>query len=187
MTDDVQPLPTDDWLLARARRGDGVAFGRLAERHAARLYGAALALTGSPADAEDLVQETLAGAYRGLEAFEGRSSVRTWLTAILLRRAAMLRRGTGRREAHVGPLTPVAEAEAQSRSSGMAAADARMDVAAALATLSDEHREVVVLRELEGLTYDEIAAVLGLPRGTVESRLFRARRALEERLSGYME
>ena len=181
--DGVQPQPTDDVLLTRARRGDGAAFGRCLERHTARLYGMAFSLTGNAADAEDLVQETLTGAYRGLGSFEGRSSVRTWLMAILLRQAAMHRRRTGRREAHVVLLEPATEAQARS---SVGAADARMDVAAALAALSDEHRDVIVLRELEGLSYAEMAAVLGLPRGTVESRLFRARRALEERLKGYL-
>jgi len=66
------------------------------------------------------------------------------------------------------------------------ALDVRMDLLEVLSGLSPEHREVVVLRELEGMSYDEIAGVLGVPRGTVESRLFRAREKLRERLRDYL-
>jgi RNA polymerase sigma-70 factor (ECF subfamily) len=69
---------------------------------------------------------------------------------------------------------------------GARAADARMDILAALDTLPPIHREVIVLREMQGLSYKEIAGVLRVPRGTVESRLFRARRELKERLKDYL-
>ena len=125
-------------------------------------------------------------AFRGLKAFEGRSSVRTWLTGILIRQAAMLRRRAGRKEARLVPLTGASEAGLAVPSTAPAA-DARIDVMAAIRELSPEHRDVVILREFEGLSYSQMAEVLGIPQGTVESRLFRARRQLQERLKEYLD
>lgn len=170
-----------DWdLVLRARSGDTDAFGVLVDRHAPALYRTAAALVSNAADAQDVVQETLLAAYQQVGRFEGRSSVRTWMVGILVRQAALHHRESSRRR--VIPISP----ELADNDRGAATkdatgrADAKMDVARALASLSQEHREVLVLRELDGLTYDEIAAALKLPRGTIESRLFRARQALRE-------
>lgn len=170
-----------DWdLVLRARSGDSGAFGVLVDRHAPALFRAAAALVSNVADAQDVVQETLLAAYQQVGRFEGRSSVKTWMIGILVRQAALHHREAARRR--VIPISPeiadtdrgVATKDATGR------ADAKMDVAQALASLSQDHREVLVLRELEGMTYDEIAAALKHPRGTIESRLFRARQALRE-------
>ncbi len=188
-----RPDPTDAALAARAGHGDASAFRALVDRHAAGLFSLAVTLVGSATDAEDVVQETLAGAFRGLGRFEGRSSVKTWLTGILVRQAAMHRRRAGRREARAVPLDAAATAPptgpkgTRMGRSGTEAAEVRIDVMAAIGSLSAEHREVIVLREFQGLSYDEMAEALDVPRGTVESRLFRARRRLQERLKGYLE
>jgi len=180
------PSPSDAALLLQARGGDHAAFHALVDRHAAGLFATAVALVGRAADAEDLLQETFTGALRGLAKFEGRSSVKTWLTVILLRRVAMHRRRAGRKDDRLVPLDAAAGA-ATDRPPPTAAVDARLDVMDALGALRPEHREVLVLRELQGLAYDEIAEALDVPRGTVESRLFRARRALRERLGDYLD
>jgi RNA polymerase sigma-70 factor (ECF subfamily) len=164
--------------------GEAAAFHELVDRLGPALFALAASLVGNAADAEDIVQETFSGAFRGLHAFRGDSSVKTWLTRILVRQAASHSRGR-KRSIHL------AEARAQLRSPGGAlaapSADVRMDVRAAVAKLSPEHREVVVLREFGGLSYQEIANVLEIPPGTVESRLFRARRELQELLGDYLE
>ena len=168
----------DDAELLRRGRSDPAAFRALVDAHAQYLYGVAHALTRNNADAEDLVQETLLGAIRGT--FRGESSVRTWLVRILVNRAAMLRRTRKRKPAQelsgdvAGSATPQA-----------AGVDAKLDLTAMLAELSEDHREVLILRELEGLSYEEIAEVLGVPRGTVESRLHRARQELRRKFHGY--
>jgi len=175
--------PTDSELVRRARRGDEGAFHQLVDRHAQSLFGLAAALVGDAADAQDVVQETLAGAYRGLPSFRGQASVKTWLTRILVRQAAGHYRRE-RRNAAIGlddqSLSMPAGQSAQER------ADFRMDLGDAIMALSPEHREVIVLRELRGLSYEEIADILATPRGTVESRLFRARRQLQELLKEYL-
>ena len=184
-TESGQWQTTDLELVTRACKGDPSAFHELLDRHAGYLFGVAASLLGNAADAEDVVQETLLSAYRGLQAFEGRASVKTWLTSILIRQTAMRRRQTGRWK--MAPLPPDDVAErAPSVSSPAQAADARLDVAAAIQGLSPDHRDVIVLREFSGFSYDQIAQTLGVPRGTVESRLFRARRELQERLQEYL-
>jgi RNA polymerase sigma-70 factor (ECF subfamily) len=182
-------LPVSDLdLLCRARNGDGGAFHELVDRHGASLFRLAFLLVGNGADAEDVVQETLMGAFRHLNRFRGHSSVKTWLRAILTNQAAMQRRTRVRRkvvalldeEGDSAALEEVPEA-----GSAVEQTDARLDVQAVLSALSPEHRQVIVLREYEGMSYQEIAEVLGVPHGTVESRLFRAREHLKQLLKGY--
>jgi RNA polymerase sigma-70 factor, ECF subfamily len=166
--------------------GDEAAFRLLVDREARYLYGVAHALAGNAEDAEDLVQETFASVLNGR--FRGEASVRTWLVGILVRRAAMLRRSHRRRHGH-RPLdagTAEAAAAEMATSSETAGTEARLDLSVMLQSLSAEHRAVIVLRELQGLTYEEIAATLRVPMGTVESRLHRAREELRRRFWGYL-
>jgi RNA polymerase sigma-70 factor (ECF subfamily) len=179
--------PTDEELVRRASRGDHGAFRSLVDRHGKRLYALAYSLCGSSADAEDVVQESLAGAYRSLKTFEGRASVSTWLMRIVYRQASRFRK---KRPMRMASLEEMAEEDnsAPAAPDGNAPADVdrKLDVQALLRHLSADHREVIVLRELQGLSYEEIAKVLDVPRGTVESRLSRARTELREVLKGYL-
>ncbi len=175
---------SDAQLMQRFRRGDQEAFHQLVDRHARHLFSLAVALAGNVADAEDIVQETLTGACKAAGAFRHESSVRTWLVRILCRQAARWRR-SGRRRTF--PLyqqngSPAVEPAVDSST---ARSDRKLDVALMLQQLSPEHRQVLVLREFEQMSYDEMAVVLGVPRGTVESRLHRARQELRARLEGY--
>ena len=175
----------DTELLNQIGRGDAAAFRALLDRHARYLFGVAHALTGNAADAEDLVQETLVGALGGR--FRGESSVRTWLVRILTNQAGMLRRRPWKRAGHVGlDETPSPAAPGTAAGSGPGGADAKLDLSTMLAALTLEHRQVLVLREIEGLSYEEIAEALHVPRGTVESRLFRAREDLRKKFKGYL-
>ena len=168
-------------LVQRAARGDGKAFHALVDAHSQRLYRLAVSLVGNATDAEDVLQEAFAGAFRGLGRFEGRSSVKTWLTRILVMQAAKWRRDRQRRNMPNSDLEEVSQSDTASHSVG-----AKIDLHAALQKLSDEHREVLVLREFEGMSYEEIAEAIDVPRGTVESRLHRARAELKERLKAYL-
>ena len=171
----------DSELVGRAARNDPQALHALVDEHAQSLFAIANSMLRSPAEAEDIVQDTFLACFIGLKRFEGRSSVRTWLVSILLRQISEKRRRDQRR-----PKVAWDQAEAQP-AKNEPATDAKLDLAAALATLSDDHRQVLTLREYGGLSYDQIAATLGLPRGTVESRLHRARQELAQRLKSYIE
>ena len=173
----------DAELLKQIGRGDQAAFRALLDRHARYLFGVAHALVGNAADAEDLVQETFAAVLGAT--FRGESSVRTWLVRILTNQAGMLRRRPWKRAGHVGLDETPSPASPPSQGSE-AGTDAKLDLSTMLSALSLEHRQVLVLREMEGLSYEEIAKALHLPRGTVESRLFRAREELRKKFKGYL-
>ena len=178
---------SDMELVRRVRQGDEAAFRRVVDIHGPRLYLLAVSMLGNPEDAQDVVQETFVGAFRGLRGFQGRSTVKTWLTRILMNNVADLRR-----RRHLRKTLPFDEAAEQLgaspawRVTETGRADMRMDIAAVVGRLPEEHRTVIVLREMQGMTYEEIAAALGVPRGTVESRLFRARQKLKEILGDYL-
>ena len=173
-------------LIRRARRGDQGAFRALVETHQAMVYRLAYRLTGSPEDAADLTQEVFLRLWRGLEGFQGRSALSTWLYRLTSNAAVDLLRREGRRSAlpletgegealqipDPGP-TPEGALERQ---------EEREAVRRGLAALSPDHRQVLLLRELEGLSYREIARELGLEEGTVKSRIARARLALRAEL-----
>ncbi|HEX4125849.1 MAG TPA: sigma-70 family RNA polymerase sigma factor [Tepidisphaeraceae bacterium] len=190
---------TDRELVDKIRRGDKAAFCTLVERHAQQLLGMAYSLVGDATDAEDVVQETLLETMRKLDSFEGRSTVGTWMRGILVFKASKLRRQRRRHQAlplggdgTTGPMAgdrgdlpgPSVEAPPETGRT-VAAVDSRVDAAVMLQTLSTEHREVVVLRELQQMSYGEIAEILKIPIGTVESRLYRARQELKKKFAEY--
>jgi len=174
-------------LVRRIRRGDDAAFRRVVDTHGPRLYLLAVSMLGNRHDAEDVVQDTFIGAFRGLGGFQGRASLKTWLTRILINNVVKLRRS--RRVRKAWPIDEIGEPPSEApagRTTETSRADMRMDMAAIISRLSEEHRAVILLREMQGMTYDEIAAALAVPRGTVESRLFRARQKLRELLGDYL-
>ncbi len=182
-------LVSDEELLRATAAGNGSAFGDLVGRHSQQLFRLAFWMLKNRADAEDLVQETLAGAFRGAGRFDGRATVKTWLSAILVRQASKFRY-RNRRHAKTASLDAYNEPggfePAMRIASSDVAVDRRLDLAEMIDMLPEDQRMVVVLRESQGLSYDEIAGALSIPRGTVESRLHRARAALRARLGGYM-
>jgi RNA polymerase sigma-70 factor (ECF subfamily) len=183
-SEEARRVPDDAELLRRTAHDDPTAFRELVNRHARYLYGIALSLSGNAADAEDLVQETFTATLKSH--YRGEAAVRTWLVQILVRQAAMLRRR--RKHPAVAGRIELSDqvSAASSRPSAQGGTEARLDLASMLETLSPEHRQVIVLREVEGLSYEEMAATLGVPRGTVESRLHRARAELRQRFAGYL-
>jgi RNA polymerase sigma-70 factor (ECF subfamily) len=178
---------SDSELVQGALAGDDRAFHALVDRHAPALFRSALALSRNRADAEDLLQETLVAAHRGLKGFRGSSSIRTWLSTILTRKAFKAIRRSRRRRSTLSldagddfRDAAVNEAAMQ-RKPHVSGVESRLDVMQVLASLPQAYREVLVLRELQGLSYQEIADALNLPRGTIESRIFRARAEFRER------
>jgi RNA polymerase sigma-70 factor (ECF subfamily) len=164
--------------LRKSASGDAAAFAILADRHTEALFRLAYSLVGNRTDAEDVLQESFLGAYQGAKGFQGRSQVRTWLGQIVARQAAALRRSKRVRRTQPLETQPPTGVESGNETE----VDMREDLMKVLAQITPEYREVIVLREFGNMAYEEIAAALGLPRGTVESRLFRARAELRELL-----
>jgi RNA polymerase sigma-70 factor, ECF subfamily len=174
-------------LVQRIRRGDASAFTELVSSYSDDLFGLAYSLLGNAADAEDALQQTFLGAFSRIQSFEGRSSLNTWLVRILYNQASKLRRYRRlRRMSPIDTSDGTVEGGPPPRTESAAAAvDSKVDLSAMLEELTPEHREILVLRELQRMSYDELAETLQLPRGTVESRLFRARQELRRRFEGY--
>lgn len=175
----------DARLIEESICGDTTAFGRLVQRYQDRLFNTVVHVAGSREEAEDVVQEAFVQAFLKLVSFHGDSAFYTWLYRIAFNVAVSRRR---RKRAEVS-------LDAQRAEAGVEAADdaeaiderlLRQEraelVHAALNTLSEEHRAILVLRELEGFEYEQISEVLDLPTGTVRSRLHRARSQLREQL-----
>ncbi len=158
-------------LIDRAQAGEAIAFERLAEQHAARLWRCALALGKDSHWAEDLAQETLVEAWRSLTRFDGRCRFSTWLYGILRHRFLKGRRNQN--AARLSALEALGDASSTARGPD-AAAESSEDtqrVREAVARLPEGHRLVIELRFFAGATLGEIAAALDCPLGTVKSRL----------------
>jgi RNA polymerase sigma-70 factor (ECF subfamily) len=172
----------DRELVAAAARGDRDAYDELVRRHQGAMVNLARAMTAGDADAEDLAQEAFVRAWKSLGRFRGESSFRTWLHGIAVNviRTHRGRLSRLRRYFHMPAAgTDDDPLERASVGDGIeAAAVMRQAIDRALGALPPELREAVVLRDVQGLEYKEIADALGIPIGTVESRIFRARQRL---------
>lgn len=182
----------DAALVEGAAAGDREAFGALVRRHLAAARGAALAVLGDPADAEDCAQDAFVTALTRIEECRPGEKFRAWLLVIVRNRALDLRRRARVRQAESlddderGAGTAGAAAVAAPAGGTLDAAeraDARAQLGAALAGLTETRRAVVLLHDVEGWTHREIGDHLGIAEGTVRAHLFWARRALRERLS----
>jgi RNA polymerase sigma-70 factor (ECF subfamily) len=176
---------SDGEIIARVRAGETGAFADLVRRHQDRVYGMAFRATGKPEDAEDLAQEVFLSVFRGLEGFKGDAQFTTWLYRIAWNRCAdWLRRNRkpGRRTAQLEEANDLADGRADPAAEVLGEDDRRR-LRRALDGLDDLYRSVVELACIQGLSYAEVGAALGLPVKTVETRLYRARRLLRELLS----
>jgi RNA polymerase sigma-70 factor (ECF subfamily) len=199
---DAETLATpagDRALVAQCRSGDAEAFARLVALQEGMVYNLAARLLGNAEEAKDVAQEVFFQVYRRIGRFEGRSSLRTWIYRIVVNQCHNRRRfwqrrrrdreqplderllGSGEGARPIGAtraLSPFEEARLRERAAR---------VQAALLDLRFEHRVVLVLREIEGLSSEEVASALGVAPGTVKSRLSRAREAMRRRLAGLVE
>ena len=187
---------TEQELVRAAAGGDTEAFERLVETYENKIYTLALRMSGSPDDAGDIAPEAFLAAWRGLPAFRGEAGFATWLYRLAsnaaidyLRRQRKQRGELSLDDEELGLDAVDAGPGPQDAAEGE---EVRSAVAAGLGALSEGHRQVLVLRELQGLSYEEIAAVLAVDLGTVKSRISRARSALRKillengNLSGYL-
>lgn len=194
----------DQQTLSQLRRGNWSAMEQLVGRYQDRLYVTMLRMVNHPEDAADLVQETFVRAMQAVARFEGKSTLYTWLFRIAVNLALSHRRSSryrattpldaGREEDAAGGTGAGVNRQAAGLRRQLAqeteedpalSAEQRMEyekLMAALETLDPEFRAVIVLRDVEECDYEQIAAILQVPVGTIKSRLFRARTALREML-----
>ncbi|NDI84482.1 RNA polymerase sigma factor RpoE [Undibacterium crateris] len=181
----------DQLLVERVQRGDKKAFELLVSKYQRKLMRLVSRLVYDQAEAEDVVQEAFIKAYRALPNFRGESAFYTWLYRIGINTAKNHLVTQGRRaptstDADVEEAEGFADAEGlrdiNTPESLLASKQIAQTVNAAMAALPEELRNAITLREIEGLSYDEIAEVMLCPIGTVRSRIFRAREAIAERL-----
>jgi RNA polymerase sigma-70 factor, ECF subfamily len=196
---DANPESDDLVLVRRAQSGDRAAFKLLFERYHRRVYAVALGVLKSPSDAHDVVQEAFVKVYKHLPDFQGASSFYTWLYRIAmnlsidqLRRKKTARQvdyddAVGRDSQADDPaqLAPTIDGSDPSRTQSRKELAGKIQ--AALSTLPEYHRQVILLREVEGLSYEEIAKIMKVPKGTIMSRLFHARRKMQSALADYVE
>ena len=186
-------------LVERCRGGDQRAFRTLVERYQRRVFSLAFGLLKDPDEARDISQEAFLKAHRHLGSFQGTASFYTWLYRITVNLCIDRKRKVGRgseveldeRLSHqqVGSPADVLSTQKLSFNPQRVAqsSELRGRILAALEKLSEQHRAVLILREVEGLSYKEIADSMDCPEGTVMSRLFHARRQMQELLSDFAE
>lgn len=165
-----------DGRIEQARRGDRDALGQLVREHYPRVYRFCARRLGDDLG-QDAAQETFVTMHKSIKKFQGRSSFETWLLGIAHFNCKALAR-----KRRLDPLQLAAWTEESTRSDAERVFD-REALHCALARLSDDHREVVVLHEIEGLRYAEIAEIIGVPEGTVKSRLHHAFHQLRSMLN----
>lgn len=186
---------SDHEIVLRARDGDHGAFRVLVQRHESRVYALAMRILRDPEWAQDAVQESFLKAYRSIRKFEGRAAFGTWMYRLTYNQCLDMRRAdkSGRYSEWDEERTavsddsesPVHDLSSTIRSPGeeLERGELREQLEKAIETLPEAIRETLVLREIDGLPYGEIAERLQIPKGTVMSRLFHARKRLQEVLT----
>ena len=180
-------MERDDWqLVRRSQAGDQQAFRELFDRYHRQVVALAVGMTGSGDDAMDVAQETFVRAHKNLASFLGESSFYTWLYRIAVNVAIDFRRRQSRR-AEVLPSEPIDETVADAERT----IDPRREVERrelgarilqGIDELTPEHKAAIILREIEGLSYEDISKVMQCSKGTVMSRLHYARKKLQAKL-----
>lgn len=194
--DTEQQGPTDNELVLKAQLGDVHAFDQLVERYHGKIYGLTYNMTSNREDAEDLTQEVFVKAFQALPRFKGKSSFYTWIYRIAVNKTINYRKKRNRKRAlsldqfdqeiktdevyddltsKGSPLRNVSLTELQKKMNE------------ALLTLSEKHRTVVVLHDMQGIPHEEIAKMVGASVGTIRSRLFYARRQMQAELAEFVK
>ena len=203
--DGRRPEVDDRELVRRVKSGQTQAYGELIRRYQDRVFNACWRICGHLEDARDLTQDAFLKAFENLDAFRQESGFYTWVFRVAVNLALSHKRTAARRRTvsldgdprtagtHAGGtqaaglLPPVERSHEESPSRRVDEAEIQGELVRALSALDDEHRAVVVLRDIEGFDYREIGAILELPTGTVKSRLHRARAALRDAVAPLLD
>jgi RNA polymerase sigma-70 factor (ECF subfamily) len=183
-------------VIAELKAGSEEAYSWLIGEFHQPIYGLIYRIVNDPADAADTTQEVFLKVFRGMKLFHGESSLKTWIYRIALHEAANRRRWWFRHKAQETPIDPVAHGEhdsaeerfvdrGESPFEQFAHTEVRAAVENALRQVSEPYRTALILRDLEEMSYEEIAEVLSISLGTVKSRITRGRDALRKKLAGY--
>ena len=181
----MNELQEQAWIDA-ARNGDPLAFEQLIHLYEKQVFALTRRMCKNPADAEEAAQETFLAAWQGLKFFRGESSFSTWLYRLASNACVDLLRKEGRHRAAAGPSLNDEEVlleiqdEAPSPHALAEQAELKEQIEAGLASLPEEYREVLILREIHQQSYDEISEILSLDLGTVKSRINRGRKRLRK-------
>lgn len=185
----------DALLIAQTLEGDRSSFGKLVEIYQKRVYSVAYGVLRDRDEAWDLAQEAFVKAYRNLHRFQGQSAFFTWMYRITYNLTIDHVRARGRHNVQLVEEDRELETALQKHGTNLQAdpseesdrAELSSVLNQAMGALSEKHRAVIVLREVEGLSYEEMSDVLGIAKGTVMSRLFHARKNLQLLLAPYVE
>ena len=185
-SDRVDAYRADRDVVARCRRGEIGAFEELYKRYGSRVYTVAYRMTGSAADAEDLVQDVFLQAYRRLDSYRGEAALGTWLHRLAVNACLdYVRSKQGRRQRVTDAMENLDALEAPAAGPWRAGAELdRLDLERAIAQLPPSYRRAFLLHDVEGLEHHEVGAVLGIAEGTSKSLLFKARTRLRTLLRG---
>jgi RNA polymerase sigma-70 factor (ECF subfamily) len=183
----MSSIASESELIARARGGDLDAFGALVESHSARVYHALRGFSLDPEEAEEVAQEVFVRAWRGLQGFESRAQLSTWLYRIAYNEAQrVLLRRPGRSGADEQATLEVADAPHRGPEAQVLDREFEAVTQIALGRLPSDWRVAVVLRDIEGLSIEEAANVVGIRPAAFKSRLHRGRMQLRELLQPYL-
>ncbi|HEX2677466.1 MAG TPA: sigma-70 family RNA polymerase sigma factor [Polyangiales bacterium] len=187
----------DDDLVDRARKGDRAAFELLFQKYNRRAYAVAFGVVKRPEEALDIVQDAFIKVHKHIANFQGTSSFYTWLYRIVMnlsidqvrrkRKVLEFDEHVVKRDDAAGDGTLVPHVPDENPGRTVVRRELSEKIQAALETLPEYHRAVIILREVEGMSYEEMAQVLDVPKGTIMSRLFHARRKMQEQLQPYLE
>jgi RNA polymerase sigma-70 factor, ECF subfamily len=195
------PPEQEEKLIQRLRLRDEWAFAQIVQLYQQKIFQIIFRMLSSQTEAEDITQEVFVTVFKSIESFRGDSKFSTWLYRIAINHSKNRIKYLSRRDYHRGtPLDEVSDREAGTESAGVflqstiPQPDKMVEglqieaiVQREMAALEEEHRTLIVLRDVENLSYDEISSITGLPEGTVKSRLHRARMALKERIEKHMK
>ena len=184
----LRDLP-DRELVLRCQRQDPDAFTELVSRHQDRIYTAITRFCGNPEDASDITQRAFINAYRKIGEFKGDAAFSTWIYRIAFNQAISFRREN--RRAPVSIYSKDDEilsepAEERNPTERLESQETQRKVQQALDLLGEADRQIILLKDLQGASYDEIADILQIPKGTVRSRLHRARLELKTKLKSFI-
>jgi len=188
--------PPDEELVERSRRGDAGAYDELIRRYQGKIYSCVYNMTSNKEDTEDLVQEVFIKAYHSLPRFQGKSSFYTWIYRIAINRTINYvkkrknKQALSLNDADLGIERDNTYIELSSKKSpvlDLSVSELKEKLNRALQKLSEKHRTVVVMHDIEGVPHEEIAQIQGCSPGTVRSRLFYARQQLQAELSEFIK